>query len=230
MTTSPHAAAPELAPRALVEPKADAGSSDIFIAPHVVDRVAFNEFAQRLRSLIDEASETAQSLRAATISAATIESRVTDQLERQSRQLAAAAKVLRAFDMVSRSAPLESHTHAHPSGNADPAQVEQQLGRVRQQIRASVDSAINEIERRSSSALASLQDRQVRLEARLDALARKERTITELLDTVRGELDSMSAKGRSLVALHCRVEDAIEQFAATHSASDSESDDASPSS
>lgn len=216
--------------RGFVETKPSGPAEDIFLAPHVIDRTAFADYAQQLRSLIAEAEEKAQGLRGAMLEARSLDDQISSRAAEQSRQLAAAVKVLKAFDAVRRSAPPTPHGEEPRETALDIQQADQLTSRAQRQIRVSVESALAELDRRAGAVVSSIQERQARLEARLDALARKEQAIADLLEQIERTTERVQEQGRSLVALHCRATDAIDRLESmiqSESGDDASSEDSS---
>lgn len=78
---------------------------DIFISPRLIDSVAFREYAQQLRSLIDDAEHAAQSLRTGVTDAITTRRELDRARHEQVERLQAAGKVLRALAAVTKTPP-----------------------------------------------------------------------------------------------------------------------------
>ncbi len=193
----------------LVETKPSEANDEIFLSPRIVDHTAFEDYAQRLRRLIEESEDAAQGLRGAVLESASLDEKISNRTSELARQLGAAVKVLRAFEAMRRVAP-----SPQPNAESNVAEVslpdaERLVARASRQISVSVESALAELDRRASAVVASIEERQVRLEARLDALARKEQAMTEMLATIEKSTASVQEQGRDLVALHCRTADAI---------------------
>lgn len=204
----------------IFEAKSASASDEIFLSPHVVDANEFDDFAQRLRSLILQADQTAQSLRSAAASAQSTRTELNSSALEQTKRLKAAAKVLRAIAAVEAKiglAPKEqtvvSVTHEEPAADEQAtgrAMVDQLIARAQRQLAVSMDSAAQEIDRRVQIATDAIDAKQLELDTRMTALERKEDAIEQSLAGAHGESTSLGDQGRALAALHDRVREALE--------------------
>lgn len=209
------------APRTLVEAKSSASRDEVFLSPHVIDRVAFEDYAQRLRLFIDEADSAAQALRISTGEALSVKDELIAGSREQSERLQAAAKVLRAIagmeNRISAGRPDAKHQPAPAPADAAESAVpadamERLLARAQRQLTVSVQSAVREIERRGRETTLALDEHRIALDARAAELARREQIIDEAHRRANETAASLRAQGQSLAALYQRALVAIDEI------------------
>ncbi len=204
---------------------------DIFISPRLIDSVAFREYAQQLRTLLDDAEHAAQSLRTGVTDAITTRRELDRARHEQVERLQAAGKVLRALAAVTSSSgcpcacsvgccsptPGRSEAPTRPvvitsqePAHAGPAEaLERIVAAAERRLSLAAQTAEREIERRAAGAFRALDERAIEIEARLAALARAEQSATEAATRADAVVTKLAEQGRSLAALHERVRNAV---------------------
>lgn len=192
---------------------------EIFISPRLIDSVAFREYAQQLRTLIDDAESAAQSLRTGVTDAITTRRELDRARHEQVERLQAAGKVLRALAAVTKAAPApgrseaptrpEVRTPQEPAHAQSAEALERIVAAAQRRISLAAQTAEREIERRAAGAFRALDERAIEIEARLAALSRAEQSATEAATRADAVAARLAEQGRSLAALHERVRDAV---------------------
>lgn len=190
----------------LVEPKPDASSGEIFLSPRVIDSATYNEFAQRLRSLIDQADASAQSLRDTMAQASVVGTSLDHSAAAQKQRLQAAVKVIRAIDAVSAPAPTPI-TH-------DPSELQAALAESKKELGACADELIARVQRDSQDAVRMVDALTIKLAAAVSRAASSRGELDQSADQAQKTSTQLANQGRSLAALHVRANEALEQLEA----------------
>lgn len=216
-------------------PRSRAALDEIFISPRLIDSVAFREYAQQLRVLIDDAEHTAQTLREGVIEAVTTRRELDRARHEQVERLQAAGKVLRALAAVTKTAPPTPATPAAPATLTESAPIpvppsrspptapvarsespdnatdaiDRAIAVAERRLSLAVQTAEREIERRSAAAIQAIEERSLAIEARLDALERAEHAAADAATRAESAASKLSEQGRALAALHERVTQAV---------------------
>lgn len=145
----------------------------VFLSPRVVDQAAFEDYAQRLRSLMDETGSTADDVRASLDEIRALRTETTESLTRQRAVIDAGSKLVRAVE--ARTSALEkaranaesiierldaAATRAEQAGADLDARIdtliEQRLAKVEEQVDARVRALTADIERKLERRVAEM--------------------------------------------------------------------------
>lgn len=197
---------PALDTNTMVEPKPDASAGEIFLSPRVIDSATFNEFAQRLRSLIDQADASAQSLRDAMAQATATTKSLDQSAAAQKERLQAAVKVLRAIDAVSVPAPAPAPIKLNET------ELQMVVAESRKELGVCADELIARIMDHSQNASRTTDALTIKLDAAVSR-ASSSRGQLDLSDQhAQATSAQLASQGLSLEALHKRITDSLEQF------------------
>jgi len=183
------------------------GEEEIFLSPRVVDEKAFASFAERLRALIEEARNVADSTKEAGDGAARLRSSLAGAGRELAARLASAERLLSDIDRKRQAA--EQMYERAASRAASIAELEQAAQRIADEKRAafekSLDDAIKTADQRTRQIDLRLDQLSKQAERRADELTQRlDRTVAEaearlndLLQRLDGAIESSGVDERT---------------------------------
>ncbi len=216
LDSPPRPLTPALDSHTMVEPKPDASVGEIFLSPRVIDTATFNEFAQRLRSLIGQADASAQSLRDTMAEAAVAKKSIDQSAAAQKDRLQAAVKVLRAIDAVGAPAIEPAAAPAAAPVKLDKAELEKIMTEARNELGACADELIARVEHGSQEAVRKADTQSFKLSAAVSHAVSRAASSRGQLEQSQEQAQKTSgqlaSQGLSLSALHTRITDSLKEL------------------